>query len=263
MAKGTTLTRKDMKGPDKFQQASAEALDWATKHRKTIVRAAVAVVVVVVGAVAAQAVMERQHEKAGGSLYKAFDAMDGEISSVPLPGVPRPLFKTEEDKQKAVIAALESVKSEHSGTPSARTADLALGDAHLRLGEADKAIASYESFLKAAPKDDSLRFSAYQGLAFAQEAKGDLAKAAEQFDTLGKEVPAFKDQAALHRARLFERMGKVEEAKKILESFAKDFPDSAQKATATERLTKLGGPSASLVTPVPAPVPAPAPEKKK
>jgi thioredoxin-like negative regulator of GroEL len=50
-----------------------------------------------------------------------------------------------------------------------------------------------------------------------------------------------KGRAGLERARLLAKAGKVEEARKLLESFPADVKDPLLEAEARERLARLGG----------------------
>src|SRR5512138_1897931 len=167
--------------------------------------------------------------------------MSGEVSAVPLPGLPGPFFPTEEAKQRAVVAAADAVVAEHGGTPAAALASLAAGDAHLRLREWDAARTAYERYLSAAPKDDSLRFGALEGVGLAEEGKGNLDAAAAAYDRLGREAPAFADRADLDRARVLQAAGKADEAKQLLTTFGERHKTSQLTAEVSERLARLGG----------------------
>src|SRR5438045_2069250 len=94
----TTLTRKDMEGPDRFQAATGQAVGWAVAHKRQLTAAAILVAAAIVaGAIGVNRQMARE-ERAGALLFKVFDAMDGEVSSVPLPGIGKPTFKSEEER---------------------------------------------------------------------------------------------------------------------------------------------------------------------
>jgi tetratricopeptide (TPR) repeat protein len=229
------LTRKEMKGPDKFQVAATEAAAWASTRRRQIVFAGLGAFVVLAAVLAFSAYLESQRAGAGGLLYRAIDAASGEVSSIPLPGVDR-IYKTSEEKQRAVLEAAGKVRERHGASRAAATAALLEGDAHLALGEWDKAIASYQTFLDKTSSDDSLRFGGLDGLARAQEGKGDLAAAAATYERAGQ-IDFYKDRAALERARVLVKAGKKDEALKALEGVGKDSPLSVE---AQERLARLG-----------------------
>jgi len=234
------LTRKEMKGPDRFQVAATGAVEWAASRHKGVLTALGALGALAVLATGVQYWTKSSREKAGGRLYAALAAAGGEISAVPLPGVDRPLFRTEEDRARAVLDAAERVRTEAGGSRAAATAALVAGDAHLVLRDWDRAMASFEAYLSAAGGDDSLRFAALDGVARALEGKGDLAGAAQAFERAGQEA-TYRDRAALEQARVLAKAGKVDEARKLLGAFPADHKDSPLKAEAAERLARLGG----------------------
>ncbi len=242
MSKSEALTRKDMKEPDKFQQAATQAASWIAARRKRVVMlGAIAVGLVVLLAIVS-ALRTRRDERAGAAAADLLSVMSGEVSAVPLPGLPGPFFPTEEAKQRAIVAAADAVVTDHGGTPAAALASLAAGDAHLRLREWDAAKAAYERYLATAPKDDSLRFGALEGVGLAEEGKGNLDAAAAAYDRLSREAPAFADRADLDRARVLAAQGKTADARSLLAGFSDKHKESQLTAEASERLARLGGP---------------------
>lgn len=233
------LTRKDMKAPDKFQVAATQAATWAASRRKPLLGVAAAIVAVFVIALAFAAFRGSGEKKAGTALFGALVAAGGEISSVPLPNVPGPFFKSDAERQKAVAEAAAKTRKEHGGSRAAVTAALVEADARFRLGEQDAALAGYQAFLAGADKDDPLRFAALDGVARVQESKGKLAEAADAWKQAG-EVKAFADRAALERARVLAAAGKADEARQILSGFATTYPDSRLRSEADEKLARLG-----------------------
>ncbi|HET8541476.1 MAG TPA: tetratricopeptide repeat protein [Anaeromyxobacter sp.] len=241
MAKTDVLTRKDMKEPDRFQQAATQAASWLAARRKRVVAIGAAAVAVLVAVAAVSALQTRRTARAGAAAADLLAVMGGEISAVPLPGFPGPFFPSEEAKQRAIVAAAEQVIAGHGGTPAGALAALAAGDAHVRLAEWDAARAAYERFLADASPDDSLRFGALEGLGLVEEGKGNLDAAAQAYERLAREVPAFADRADLDRARVLAASGKTAEAKELLAGFAEKHKESQLTAEASERLARLGG----------------------
>ena len=230
------LTRKEMKGPDRFQLAAGDAASWMAKRQKQLALGAAALLGLAAIAVGASYVIDSGREKAGGLLYKAIDAASGEVSSVPLPNFDHPIYKSVEEKERAVIDAASKVRERHAGTRAATTATLLEADAHLALGEWDRAIAAYQSYLASSPADDSLRFGGLDGMARAQEGKGDLDAAARTYENASA-VAFFKDRATLERARVLAKAGKKDEAKRALDAISKDSPLAGE---AQEQLVRLG-----------------------
>jgi tetratricopeptide (TPR) repeat protein len=240
MSKSEAITRKDMKEPDKFQQAATQAASWVAARRRHVVLAGAIVVAAVVLLAVLSAVNTGREERAGAAAADLLATVGGEISPVPLPGVSGPVFPTDEARQRAVVEAANKVLAAHEGTGAARLAALALGDAQLRLRAWDDARGAYERFLAAAPKDDSLRFGALEGIALVEEGKGNLDAAAQAYERLGREAPAFADRADLERARVLAQAGKTSEARQVLTGFSDRHKDSLLAPEASERLARLG-----------------------
>lgn len=241
MSKSSVISRKDMKEPDKFQQAATQAASWLSARRKHVVAVgAVALLALVLLAILA-AVQTRRASRAGAAAADLLEVMGGEISSVPLPGLPGPFYPSEDARQRAIVAAADRVLGEYEGTGAAQLAALAKGDAEVRLREWDAAKAAYERFLANASGTDSLRFGALEGIAIAEEGKGDLDAAAQAYERLAREAPAFADRADLERARILVRAGKTEEAKALLEAFPERHKESMLTPEAADRLARLGG----------------------
>ncbi len=241
MAKHDVLTRKDMKEPDKFQVAATQAAAWIASRRRHVAFAGLAAVAVVVLVAILAAVQARREESAGAAASSLLEAMGGNISSVPLPGFPGPFYPSEDARQRAVASAADRVLAEHPGTGAADLAALAKGDAHLQLHEWDLAKAGYERFLADAPKNDSLRFGALEGLALAEEGKGSLDAAAEAYARMAREAPLFADRADLERARVLLLAGKTQDAKELLAAFPERHKDSLLTPEASQELARIGG----------------------
>ncbi|HET7752728.1 MAG TPA: tetratricopeptide repeat protein [Anaeromyxobacteraceae bacterium] len=235
------LSRKEIKGPDQFQVAASQAVDWMTHRRKQVLLGAGAVVAVLVLGTVFVSMRASQEREAGALLYRAVDAAGGEISSVPLSGVPAPLFKNDEERQRAVIEAAQKVRDRRGGSRAATTATLMIGNAQYRLGDFDKALEAYRAFLAEAPSDDSLRFTALGGIAYALESKGQLDDAAKAWDEAANQSKSFADRAAIEKARVLAKAGKADEARKILGAFPEQHKESPLGAEAAEHLARLGG----------------------
>lgn len=234
------LTRKELKGPDWFLAKATEGAAWVGQNQKRLAVALGGALAALAVALGASAWLGEREAMAGALLYRTLEAVDGEVSSAPLPGLGRKVFATASDRDRTVVAAAAEVLQAYPSSAAARTAALAAGDAHLRLGEWDAALESYQRYLAGAPGDDSLRFAALEGLALAREGKGELEQAARDYQRLGTEAAAHKDRAALERARVLARAGKGEEARAILKRFPEEFKDSPLRPEAEERLRRLG-----------------------
>lgn len=241
MANTTVVTRKDMKEPDKFQVVAGRAASWAAGHRKGVLAAVGLGAAFLVLVVALSAWQARRTQSSGAALSDALRAASGEITAVPLPGLPGPFFKDEAERHRAVLDAAKKVRDDFAGSKAATEAALLAGDAHLGLKEWDGAVGAYNDYLTNAAKDDPVRFGALEGLAMAEEGRGKLDAAAQTYERLAKEVPFYADRADLERARVLAASGKTDDAKKLLEGFAEKHPASQLAGEAAERLARLGG----------------------
>jgi hypothetical protein len=237
------LTRKDMKAPDAFQSAAATAAAWVTGKQKAIVAGVLVALVVVAAVLGGMAWWDSRKATAGALLYRALDDADGQVSSVPLPGVSVPTFPTAEAQYRSVLGRADDLRRAYPSTEAARTAALAAGAANLRLAAWDAAIADYESYAKGAGQGDSLAFLATEGIARAKEAKGDIPGALAALDKVSGQAPARADRATLEKARLLARSGKPDEARKLLEAFPQDFKESQLRPEAERQLASLAGPA--------------------
>jgi predicted negative regulator of RcsB-dependent stress response len=235
------LTRKDLKGPDKFQEAAGQAAGWASGHRRPLVLALAGGTAVILVALALLSWRESRAEKAGSLLFRSLTETTGQIKGKEDMFAPSgvPVFESYEAKQKAIVDSTQRVEERFGGTRAAATAALARADAQYHLGDLDAALAGYRQFLDAVSKDDSLRFAALDGVARIQEAKGQLDDAAKTWAEAEK-ISFYADRAAIERARVLARAGKVDEAKGILQSFGEKHKDSALKPQADALLAKLG-----------------------
>ncbi|HSN90061.1 MAG TPA: hypothetical protein VLS93_02435 [Anaeromyxobacteraceae bacterium] len=236
------LSRKEMKGPDRFQATAGQAAGWMAGHRRLVFALLAAAGAAVVLAIVVSAVQTHRAETAGTALSAVSAALAGQVSAVPLPGAPGPFYPTEEARQRAVLEAAEKVAAEFSGTPAGHTAALAAADARFKLGEWDAALAGYQAYAAAAGKGDSLLFGALEGIALVEEAKGNAEAAALAWERLARDAPSQAARADLERARLLLRAGKAQEARALLASFPEKHADSPLVAEAAERLARLGTP---------------------
>lgn len=91
----------------------------------------------------------------------------------------------------------------------------------------DEAISLYANFLHKIGDDPQYRILTQIALATCYEAKGELAKAAKQLEPITQDMTSpFRELAMMNLARVYRLEHKQKDAKKILEQFVKQFPDS-------------------------------------
>lgn len=238
MSDTPALSRKDMREPDRFQNVANQAASWLAARKKLIALVGGAVAVIVIAAGVVSSIQSSRAEKAGIAVSQLLKTVNATVLDVPKP--PEGSFKTEEVKQKAIIAEADKVLAAHGVNRTTVVAVLAKGNAHYELAQWDAAAADYNQFLAEASAEDSWRFLALENLGLVAEAKGDLPGAAQAFERMAKEAPAYGDRADLDRARVLAAAGKSDDAKQILVKFPEVHKDSVLQGEAAEQLAKLG-----------------------
>lgn len=264
-----TVTKKDIqeaKRPDAVLEGATSVYDWLVAKRNLVIGALIALLLIIAGVSFAQASSENKKREVGAKLASALELAQRPVVENK-EGVTPPAdgksFPTEEAKSAAVDKALTDIVQQHSGTEAARTAELTLADRRLSAGKTDEAIAGYEKYLGEVGTG-GLRLFAIESLGYAYEAKGDTAKAESTFARLGDEGAL--GLATFHKARLTEKAGKKDEAKKLYEQIAKDYSTENVANEARTRLELIDVPPAGtgeLKAVEPAPPEEPKKGKKK
>jgi hypothetical protein len=251
------IDRKQLKQPDEFQLLAGKAMQWVAANQARVAAAIVAVAVVTLGVWGFAAWRSSREEKAGAALSEALELASRPLASEATPGQPEDTFPSKEERSKAVIAALQKVRSDYGGSRAAETAQAQLGFQEQTAGDSAAAAKELQEFLSSAGPDHPLRFVAQEALGYALEGQGKIEEARAAFAKLHDlGMPA---QADFQGARLALLEGKPD-AKAQLERVAKDYAKDAAVARAANERLEL----ASLPPPGATPAPAPAqPEPAK
>jgi len=107
------------------------------------------------------------------------------------------------------------------------------------LGKYDEALKTLEDFLQRYPDEDRFIPLAYQKMAMVYVKKGDTNEAMKMLDTLySLKGDIYKDFALMEHARLLEKGGKLEEAKKKYKELTDKFPNSPFTEDAKAKLSE-------------------------
>lgn len=228
------LDRKQLKRPDEFQVVAGKAMEWLVARKRPVLGALVTIAVVAAAFWGFTAWRSSREYQAGTALADALELQARPIAGEAPPQPGQETFPSKEEREKAVIAALEKVRAGHGGTAAAMTALADLGFHKLQSGDAPGAQKDLQDFLAGAPKDHPLRAFAQESLGYAFEAQKKLDEARAAFEKLRElDLPARADFQA---ARLALLEGKPD-AKAQLERLAKDYPkDQDVVREANERL---------------------------
>jgi tetratricopeptide (TPR) repeat protein len=238
------MTKQELRAPDAFQLYGAEASDWLMKRRQII---GTAVAVLLIGGLIAAIVnyfstrSEMQASKALGQSLAVLERPVVEGLDLQAPAGEEPPFKSQQEKDQAIVKSLSDFRAQHKGSDAAVTAALPLGKAEYRLGNHDGALAAFGDFIKDGPKNDPLMAAAYEGQGYAYEAKGQLDQALEAFKGMTKVDSAdyLQGMGLYHQARILVQQGKKDEAAQVLADLKSSQTNTAAGRLATERLAVL------------------------
>ena len=246
------LDRKELRRPDEFQVQSRRAMEWVQAHQGKLLAAIGAVALLVLLAWGASAYKSSKEAAAGAALSEALEKQSRPIAgdSPPTPGTQT--YPGKDERQKAVIADLEKVRTEHAGTVAAQTAGAELGFQKLKAGDAAGAQQALQEFLDKSGKDHPLRAFALESLGYAYEAQKNLGQARATFARLSE--AGAPERADFQAARLSLEEGKPD-ARAQLEKVAKDYPKDPVSMEAQQRLELAAMPKAEPGQGTPAPEP--------
>jgi len=249
------LDRKQLRRPDEFQVVAGKTMEWLVARQRLVILVGGAVVLAIALAWGLSAWRSSREAKAGADLAQALELQSRPIAGEPSAQPATETFPSKDERNKAALAALEKVRTEHGGTTAAQTALAELGFLKLKTGDAAAAQKDLEGFLAGAAKDHPLRVFAQESLGYALEAQGKLDDARAAFEQLRTlDLPA---RADLQAARLALLQGKPD-AKAQLERVAKEYPKEQDVVReANERIELASLPPA----PPPGSTPPPAAEK--
>lgn len=263
----TKMTRKELKAPDEFQKLGAQAMPFMVAHEKTIVVGIIAVVLI--GGVFAvmNVFSNRSHEAAVNEYAAALKVLQRPVNpnppapKEPVEGEPPPIpedppFKTEVEKDEAVIKALTDFRAKSPGSKASASAGLPLGQALLRTGKPAEALTAFDDYLKHSDPTDPLRPTALEGRGYALEEKKEFDQALAAFDQLARENKSdfMKGMGLYHRGRVLLLQGKSDEGAKQLVEVPNMAPNTAAARLASDRIALLASQGVKIptaTTPVP------------
>ncbi|MFH1809858.1 MAG: tetratricopeptide repeat protein [Pseudomonadota bacterium] len=229
--------------PDEFLSLSQRAFDWMAGNSKLVL--SVIGALLVIGIVYGSMSTYNAHVDGKASLVLA-EVIRAERGQVDLTGAVKPepngdpVFKSDEEKAKAVREAAEKVIAAYPSHSSSAVARLYLGRACLDTGDADCAVDACEKAVAQFAESDPLRNTALLALAAAQELKGLNEQAAQSYARVADGKQSYgKDVGLYHAARVAMAAGDKDRARGYLERIESDFTDSVYKTDAASMLEGL------------------------
>lgn len=247
----------ELKAPDQFVSFWTRVGERVSRHRRGLVT----VVVTILAATAALQVGRFVFSKRDGETSRAFAKIEQIATAGLLPaegeapkfddGVAH--FKTDEERKQAALKEADAFLAAHGKGKLAALAKLLKAGFLRDLGKNDEAIAIYQPLTSSDELSAELQLLAFDGLALAQEAAGQIDAALATLDKLhiaAKARQGFMGDRALYtKARLLESQGKTEEAKGLYKSISADYPNTTLREEVTRRLALLDEATSGAATP--------------
>jgi tetratricopeptide (TPR) repeat protein len=247
--------QKELKKPDELQKLGQEALPFLEKHGREVVLAVGGVLGVGLLIAIGFSWSSRGEAEASRDFGAALKVLERTVNANPTEVKPgdEPPFKTEAEKDEAIVKALSEFRTKHSGRKAAVSAALPLAQAYLREGKADDALPLVDEYLSKSDPSDPLRPAAFEARGYALEAQKKYDDALNAFDLLAKEnkTDFMKGMGLYHRARIMLIKGDTAAAAKTLSEIENAAPNSAAARLAKDRITVLTAQGVDVPKPAP------------
>ena len=247
--------QKELKKPDEFQKLGAEAVPFLEQHGRQVVLVvggvlAVGLVISIGFTMSGRSEVDASKEF-GAALHVLERQVNANTTEVK-PGEDPP-FKTEAEKDEAIVKSLSDFRGKHGGSKAAVSAALPLAQAYLRQGKADQALPLVDEYLSKSEANDPLKPAAYEARGYALEAQKKYDDALNAFDLLAKEnkTDFMKGMGMYHRARMLLIKGDTASAAKTLSEIEGAAPNSAAARLAKDRIAVLTAQGVDVPKPAP------------
>lgn len=247
--------QKELRKPDELQKLGQEALPFLEKHGREVVLVVGGILAVGLVIAVAFSMSGRSETAASREFGGALRVLERQVNATATEVKPGedPPFKTEAEKDEAIVKALSEFRGKHGGTRAAVSAALPLAQAYLRQGKADQALPLVDEYLAKAEQNDPLRPAAYEARGYALEAQKKYDDALNAFDLLAKEnkTDFMKGMGMYHRARMLLIKGDTAAAAKTLSEIENAAPNSAAARLAKDRIAVLTAQGIDVPKPAP------------
>jgi len=212
--------RKDLKRPDEFVSRGVQLIEWTQENRRLVMQvggAMAAVALVVVGLLSVRGARARQ---ANDDLTQALVALRAGHNS-------------------EAATQLMDVANRWQSTNPGRIARLYAAQADLKAGNFDAAATALQDLVSNAEVPSYLRQDALVTLGYALDHKADLAGAAARYGEAASLEGPYTGMAILGEASCRERLGQKDEARKLYERYAREFPDNGDTESVSGKIAAL------------------------
>lgn len=247
------ISRKDIKEPDQFQEATTKSADWLSENRVQVAGAVLAVFILALGIYLFRVLSDGSAHAVTTELTKTLNIVEGKIEKEDKKkdATSTDPANTDEDtktyasnklKQEEAKKTIEQQLKAHAGKKGSLFLQLYLGHSQYQLGQYKEATESYRKFLRRLHANDSLYVLGLTSLLRAAEASKQDQEAMTALEKFIETTPnPFRPLAALRLAEYFERKKDTVRAKKYYQMLAetKTLQNLAgEKKTLSQTLTE-------------------------
>jgi tetratricopeptide (TPR) repeat protein len=238
------LSRKELLRQDEFLTSMERTQQFWEEHKNAILIGAVAVVVAVILIVGGISFFKAREAKGAAALSEALRPYHGTVlGQTPARADDDQLqFASDTEKFQESISALDGVIDKYSGTEAGRVARLYRAHSLFNLGRYAEALEEYQSFRNSAG-NGYLSGLALLNMAQCRRMEGDLPAAADTYQELiesASELQFPLDTALCALADCSLESGDREKAASLYRRVVDEFPESAYRFVAEEKLGSLG-----------------------
>jgi len=245
MAAAKKVSRKELKQPDEFLSFSARVIEYAQLHSRELLIGLASIVVLSLLVWGWTAYQEKKERTASQLLAQAQSlwkpSFPGEATEQA--GIDQP--REDPEAKKRALEILEEIVDNYRRTSACPVARILSGQILYERGEYDKAIATYEDFVKHRHQKPQLMALAWEGLAYSHEAKEDFAKALGCYEELTQmTLTNVQGWAYLGLARCYEKLQEYEkalDAYRTLLTHQPEHPKAPEARATIARITQLLG----------------------
>ncbi len=225
MAKKKITRKQLLKEPDEFLTLSTRLFRFVMENRGRVGVVMGGLLALAVAIAGFQYYQYRMGNRAFQELAEVRDRYAAAVAD-----------RNEADAYEAVKGDLKTLIDRHGGREAGRVARLTLANYAYDAGAPETAISLYEAALPDFSSRPGLRNLVLGGLAYAQEAVGNLSKAVNYFERItSDDNPVLRGEAYYHLGRLYEELGEADKSRTAYQTVVDDYGDSVYADLARDK----------------------------
>jgi outer membrane protein assembly factor BamD (BamD/ComL family) len=232
---GRRLTRKQIK-KDEFISLVDRGIHWMGGNWRQAAMGLGAVLGVALVYWGVTALLGSRKDAAAHAVAQALESYDAPVGNAAQPDA-KIKFATDAERLAAAEKAFQAVKSRYWLTPQVSVAELFLARIAADRGDQAQAVRLLGEITSHRSSDPVVRL-AMLDLIRIRVAKGEGMQLVKELESMaaGKDPRLPRDAALYQLARVWEQVGKPEEASKLYRKLVEDFPDSPYRPDAQQRI---------------------------